>query len=171
MLTCSALVIITGSRIAIVALIVAFFKIKDSLNQKSVGTWIYATIFVFIGIVMSTYLIMQNDAITKRSIGLLSFTNIDLIGMVWDRISIDYEPVGHESVQYSGYDLSWWMRIHKWIYALKIYVLHPQCWLQGVGPGFAMAALDGGFLRILTEYGVIGSYLFWKLFSKYPQDG
>jgi hypothetical protein len=28
-----------------------------------------------------------------------------------------------------------------------------------------MAGLDGGFLRILTEYGIIGSFLFWKLFS------
>jgi hypothetical protein len=63
-----------------------------------------------------------------------------------------------------SYDASWWMRIHKWAYALKLYCLHPECWLQGIGPGFAMAALDGGFLRILTELGIIGCVLYGRLF-------
>ena len=28
-----------------------------------------------------------------------------------------------------------------------------------------MAALDGGFVRILTEYGFIGCFLFWKVLA------
>lgn len=125
----------------------------------------YATLFIIAATFTSIHFIMENKAIINRSVGLLSFTNIDLIGLVWNQISIDYDPIGREAVLYQAYDMSWWMRIHKWIYALKIYYLNPQCWLQGVGPGFAMAALDGGFLRILTEYGMIGCFLFWKFFS------
>lgn len=165
-LICSALVIFTGSRIAIVALIVAFFdRIKTSIDRRSVGTWVLAAFFIAIGTALSTHLILKNKAIIERSFGLLSFANFDLIKLAWDSISIAHDPIGNETVKYESYDLSWWLRIHKWMYALKIYVINPECWLQGVGPGFAMAALDGGFLRILTEYGIIGCYLFWKLFS------
>src|SRR5690606_31552302 len=63
-------------------------------------------------------------------------------------------------------DTSWWMRIHKWLYALKIYLDHPESYFQGIGPGFAMAALDGGVLRIFVEYGIIGFILFFQLFYR-----
>ena len=74
-------------------------------------------------------------------------------------------PVGNEVILAANYDMSWWMRIHKWIYVIKAYVTNPECYLQGLGPGFAWAALDGGLLRIFVEYGIIGSFLFWKFFS------
>jgi len=99
-----------------------------------------------------------------------SFKNIELIATVWDNISLEYDPIGKESVRQGGSDASWWMRIHKWCYALKLYVMHPVCWLQGIGPGFAMAALDGGFLRILTELGIIGLWLYAKLFYGIAQQ-
>ena len=50
-------------------------------------------------------------------------------------------------VKFENYDMSWWMRIQKWCYALKMYVMHPISYLQGVGPGFATPALDGGFVE------------------------
>lgn len=165
-LICSTLVIITGSRIAIVALIVAFlFRIKDDLKKGSAGTWIYGLGFIAIGTVLTVIMIQKTASVTARSAGLLSFKNLELIRIVWDNINLSHDPIGNEAVKFEAYDMSWWMRIHKWIYAFKIYYLHPECWLQGVGPGFAMAALDGGWLRILTEYGLIGFALFGKLFA------
>ena len=162
----SVLIILTGSRIAIISLGVVFlFRVKEELQTRFVSKWIYASIFLIIGIVVSFVVIQETDSITKRSEGLLSFKNLELIHVVWDKINLNFDPIGNETVKYEAYDMSWWMRIHKWCYALKIYYLNPECWLQGVGPGFAMAALDGGFLRILTEYGIIGSFLFWRLFS------
>lgn len=166
-LICSTLVIITGSRIAILALIVAFlFRIKDDLKKGSIGNWLYGIGFVAIGTVLTILVIQQTDSVTTRSAGLLSFKNLELVEMVWDQIDLSHDPIGQESVKFDAYDMSWWMRIHKWVYAFKIYYLHPECWLQGVGPGFAMAALDGGWLRILTEYGLIGFALFGRLFSQ-----
>jgi len=165
-LICSALVIITGSRIAIVSLLVVFmFRIKSDLNRRYIGPWLFAAIFVAAASVMGFFMIKNTEALLERSEGLLSWKNLDLITLVWDKIDLAYDPIGRESVKFGSYDMSWWMRIHKWIYATKIYYLHPECYLQGVGPGFAMAALDGGFVRILTEYGVIGSLIFAKLFS------
>lgn len=165
-LTCSVLVIVTGSRVAIVALLFVFlFRIKDTLKKRSFARWFYAAVFITVGLYMSAELILKSEALIKRSFGLLSFSNLDLVGMVWDRINVAYDPVGNEAVKYGAYDMSWWLRIHKWMYALKIFVQHPECWLQGIGPGFASAALDGGLLRILVEYGLIGCLIFWKFFS------
>lgn len=166
-LICSLLVIMTGSRIAIVATVFAFaFKIKEDINWRSFNSMIVAILFIGMASVAMTHFILNTDSIFQRSAGLLSFKNIELFGIVWDMINIDYDPMGNEVVQNNNlYDMSWWMRIHKWCYALKIYYLHPECYLQGIGPGFAMAGLDGGFLRILTEYGIIGCFLFWKVFA------
>lgn len=167
-LICSALVINTGSRIAIVALFVAFlFRIKNDLTWHSLAPWLYAGVFLTIGAAMAIVMISQTESVSTRSAGLLSWKNLDLIRLVWDHINLNYDPIGHETIAHSSdYDMSWWMRIHKWCYALKIYYLHPECYLQGIGPGFAMAAVDGGFVRILTEYGLIGCFLFWKVFSQ-----
>jgi hypothetical protein len=162
---CSTLVIITGSRIAILALVVAFlFRIKDDFKRGSIGTWLYGFGFVAVGAVLTAIMIQNTDAVTARSAGLFSFKNLQLVEIIWDKIDLSYDPIGNETVKFEAYDMSWWMRAHKWIYAFKIYYLHPECWLQGVGPGFAMAALDGGWLRILTENGLIGLFLFGKLF-------
>lgn len=165
-LICSILVIITGSRIAIFALIITFFcRIRNDFKKASFKTWIYGFAFLIAGTLLIVLMILQTDSVFHRSAELLSFKNLELIGIVWDNIDLSHDPIGQESVKFEAYDMSWWMRIHKWVYAFKIYYLHPECWLQGVGPGFAMAALDGGWLRILTEYGVIGFFLFKKLFS------
>lgn len=165
-LLCSTLVIVTGSRIAILALVITFlFRIKEDLKKGSIGTWLYGLGFVAIGTALAVIMILNTDSVSARSTGLFSFNNLKLVEMVWDKIDLSYNPIGNETVMFEAYDMSWWMRIHKWIYAFKIYYLHPESWLQGVGPGFAMAALDGGWLRLLTEYGVIGLALFVRLFS------
>lgn len=162
----SALVIITGSRIAIFALAYVFlFKLIKMCQRGSIGSLIANGALLASAIAAAAFLIMQTSSVSGRSADLFSMKNIELIGKVWDGINLSYDPIGNESIKYTAYDMSWWMRIHKWCYALKIYWLHPECWLFGVGPGFAMAALDGGWLRILTENGLVGCFLFWKLFS------
>lgn len=165
-LICAILVIFTGSRIAIVALLLPFLvKLKDEISFRKVSSLIIAIPLVAVGVIVMIFLIQNTYSIAARSYGLISTANFDLIIKVWENIALDHDPIGNESVAMGDYDMSWWMRIHKWCYALKIYYLNPECWLQGVGPGFAMGGLDGGFLRILTEYGIIGSYMFYKLFQ------
>jgi hypothetical protein len=164
-LICCTLVIITGSRIAILALIMAFFfRIIDEIRNKSFVAWFYGFVFVALGMLLTITLIQNTDSVFARSEGLFSFKNLKLIEVVWNKIDLTYDPIGNEVVKFDAYDMSWWLRVHKWIYAFKIYWLHPLCWLQGVGPGFAMTALDGGWLRILTENGIIGLILSIKLY-------
>lgn len=163
----SVLIIFTGNRISIAALLLCFFfKWKQDIKERlSPAAIIGAAVFSVLIFVIMGIAIINTHSVFQRSAELFSLKNVTLMEKVWDRINLDYDPVGRESVALEGYDASWWMRIHKWCYALKIYFTHPECWLQGVGPGFAMAALDGGWLRILTEYGIIGCMIFWKFFS------
>lgn len=162
------LVIMTGSRVAIVALVVPFlFKLRDELNLKSASSFIRVGVFLVCAVVAIAFVVTQTESIVERSKGLLSWKNVDLAGDVWDKVNIEIKLDDNPGnvVAYEGQDLSWWIRIHKWIYFFKTYLLHPECYLQGLGPGSAGAALDGGFLRILIEYGGIGCILFWKFFG------
>lgn len=168
------LVVLSGARMAILALFVSFlFRLKDLVEWRRPLTFVLPAITLALGAALLIYALYNASGIVSRSKGLLSFANIDLISTVWDNIVLDYDPIGRESVRQGLHDASWWMRIHKWCYAAKLYAYHPECWLQGVGPGFAMAALDGGYLRILTELGLIGSLLYGRLFylmgKKSPQ--
>lgn len=161
-LVCCTFVIFTGSRIALVGLVVPFLAcIRQDLKWRSPMTLLLVGAAVLAAFSLAMTMIQHTEAIFTRSAGLLSWRNVDLIGMVWEQIDLSYDPIGNEVVRYEDYDLSWWMRIHKWCYALKIYYLHPESYLQGVGPGFAMSALDGGYVRLLTENGIIGFFLFF----------
>lgn len=154
------LVIFTGNRISILALILCFvFRLKEEARTSPLA-------FLFVPILIGgiTYALMQTTAVYERSFALFSFKNIELFSLVWDKIAITEIPLAGEAIS-SEYDMSWWIRIHKWLFITKSYLYHPECYLQGLGPGYAGAALDGGWLRICTEYGVIGAYLFWKFFS------
>lgn len=165
-LICATLVIFTGARIAILALVIAFsFRVVNDLKNSSLSSWLIAFIFTSAAIVVIALAIMHTDSVFVRSAQLLSFRNFELVEKVWYRTDLSQDLIGQEAVRNQNYDTSWWMRIHKWCYALKTYYMHPESYLSGLGPGFAMTALDGGFLRILIENGVIGCFLFWKLFS------
>ncbi len=92
---------------------------------------------------------------------------------MWNNVNINIEPSFNGTVDNGQKDISLWIRLQKWSYVLKVYLTYPITYLQGVGPGFAFAGLDGAYLRILVENGIIGSFLYWKLFksiaTKSPQ--
>jgi hypothetical protein len=159
------LAVLSGARMAIFALFVIFLiRVKDLIQWKKPSSYILPALALSLGVGLMIFALYHASGIITRSKGLLSTANIDLITTVWDNIALDYDPIDKESVRKGLHDTSWWMRIHKWCYAAKLYWLHPECWLQGIGPGFAMAALDGGFLRILTELGIVGCVLYGRLF-------
>lgn len=168
----AVLIVMTGSRVAIVALVIPFlFKLKTEIKLRSINSLLGVPAFLICAIVMIGIMVIQTDSIFERSRGLLSWKNIELAGKVWDKLNIEGKLTDYPEnvVTYNGQDLSWWIRIHKWAYIFKIYCMHPECYLQGLGPGCAWAALDGGFLRILVETGLIGCFLFWKFFASIYQ--
>jgi hypothetical protein len=160
------LTVITGSRIAIFAVAVIFlFCVFRGISWRTPWTIAVSSAIILIGGTLLALVIVENKDMIHRSKGLFSMKNIELAEMVWDSVDVTREPYVGETLTNQGADMSWWMRIRKWCYVLKIYVTHPETYLQGVGPGFAFAGLDGGYLRILVENGIVGVLLFWNFFK------
>jgi len=159
-------IIFTGNRISIVAVFVSFlFRLKKELSSHFVISSLCIAFFIPLVVLVISVIMIHTPGVYNRSFDLFSFKNLELFPLVWDQIDITQHPMASEGTFVEDYDMSWWLRIHKWLFMAKTYFYTPQCYLQGLGPGYAGAALDGGFLRILTEYGLIGVFLFWKFFS------
>ncbi len=163
-------IIMSGSRIAIIAIFVTFlFRMWEELKKNKLVDWVIAGAFLTANAIILSIIIANTNSVFERSSGLFSFKNIEMFFSSWEEIDIFTPIVYVESVEIGDYDASWLLRIHKWMHTLKTYCLHPECYLQGLGPGVAPFALDGGILRILTENGIIGCFLFWKLLSSICQ--
>lgn len=162
-LACTLLTVWTGNRISMMALFLAalwgfyrdFSKYPLMMQWGLLSLW---PLFLAIGWAW----IAATEPVVERSKDLLSWKNFSLIEEVWNH-TID-DPLQPENMPMEELDTSWWLRIHKWVYVLKLYLSQPLCYLQGIGPGVAWSALDGGWLRIWTETGFLGLFLFiWIL--------
>lgn len=161
-----ALVIFTGNRISILTLAVCFlFYIRKEFSFRSAGSLIGLALLIPAVISGIVFMIIHSPEVYERSLDLFSYKNAELFEIVWEKIDLTQAPLGNEVVSSENYDVSWWIRIHKWLFAAKSYLLNPECYLQGLGPGFCGAALDGGLLRVVVECGIVGAILFWKFFS------
>ena len=159
------LIALTGARIAIVATLAIFLSYLFTKKGKNYFRFVATISIILLFIVPITiYFIVNTDALMVRSAGLLSFNNLSLITRVWDNIDLNIDLYDNIHLEKGDYDMSWWMRAHKWCYALKLYVLHPECYLLGIGPGAYSSALDGSLLRILTENGLVGIFCYGMLF-------
>lgn len=71
-----------------------------------------------------------------------------------------------DNISGSG-DLSSMIRFNKWLWAINSYLAQGSFYvIFGIGGGVLGNALDGGLLRILVEYGVVGFTLFILFLSK-----
>lgn len=158
------LIAITGARIALAALAFIFgCRVISEMRTGTAASRFIAIVFLSVGFVVMALGVQHGTKLVERSAGLISWRNVELISKTWERMDITHAQNDQQEVKYEKYDMSWWMRIHKWCYALKMYVVHPITYLQGVGPGFASPALDGGLLRVFVETGVVGTFIFAQL--------
>ncbi len=159
-------IIFTGNRISIMALFVCFFcRFFQTIKLRSIGS--LATLLILVPLLLGGigFVITQSESVYQRSMDLFSFKNLKAFEIVWEHIDITKEPLESQASSTETYDMSWWIRIHKWLFVTKSFIYTPLCYLQGLGPGFNQAALDGGLLRIVTEFGLIGTFLYWQFFS------
>jgi len=163
----SIFIVFTGNRISILALLVCFFfKLKDQFNWRYASSLVGTAFFSLLLIGGTIFVISKTKSVYERSASLISWNNLQLAELLWDKINLSGDALTQETdINAAHYDMSWWIRIHKWVFMTKYFVTHPECYLQGLGPGFSGAALDGGILRILTEYGILGFYIFQQFFK------
>jgi hypothetical protein len=181
---CGLFIIFTGNRISLVALLICFlFRLIEDLKLKSLGSYLSMTLLIPVISLAIVLTAKETSGVYERSAHLFSFKNLELFAHLWDKVDASTYPEEIETganpeeknlLETLGanapsnaetYDMSWFIRIHKWLFMAKSYFEHPENYLQGLGPGYAGAALDGGLLRILTEYGLLGALLFWKFFA------
>lgn len=160
------LIIFTGNRISCAALLLCFaFRLFQEVRARTVGSVFSLVILIPIVSWGIGYTALRTDGLYERSIGLFSWKNLELLSVVWDKIDISQVPSDFSVSEQGSYDMSWVIRLHKWLFMIKSYVTFPQSIIVGLGPGVAGAALDGGLLRIITEYGMVGFVLFSRLFG------
>lgn len=160
------LILLTGSRISLIALGVTFlWKFWNAFKAHPRRLAIPILAFLPVAIVTVIETITNTDSLFYRSAQLFSWDNIEQIAVVWNYI--DPNDMQWEELSMVGtIDKSWWMRLHKWCHAIKLFANHPESWLFGVGPGLTSAGLDGGLLRIFIEHGFVGTYVFYRFFKE-----
>lgn len=155
------IIMMTGSRMSMLAqlsVLIWYMKLSSSMIT------IIKRCLVVIPIMFAVYFFFGESTVATRSDSLMNSDNIDqLLGSYSSvRITESVPSWGDLGVLSRGdeVDASWSMRGIKWIYAIKLYLSHPLYWVIGVGAGSFGNALDGGWLRITTETGILGLLLF-----------
>lgn len=156
-----SLILLTGARMPAIAhlallMITLYFRAK---NKKV----FILSFLVFIKIFIAFFYFIPNS-IADRSENLFSMKNIDEFIKVLNAVPVESNFQGFPDIELvDATDLSWLMRVSKWTYAIKQW-FGQSSFLLGVGPGTWGVALDGGWLRVITETGILGTIAFLALF-------
>ena len=162
-------IFITGSRSALFAhcLLIFVYAYRNSKNR--IHFLVRAAIIP--GVLIAALALIPNST-TERSSDLLSWQNIEAIRSVYDSIPVEKEFTGFTAGGASeeapeGVDASWYMRGFKWMHVVKImFTASWTVWIFGLGPGALGPALDGGWVRLIGETGIVGTLTFISLLRK-----
>ena len=156
------LILLTGARMPAIAHITLLFLFLYQQSHHKVG--LLLKLIIIAPVVLTIILFIPNEVL-ERSKNLSSFDNITQFIDVFKNVEVSPNFLGFPDMQTSEEgDFSWLMRISKWAYVIKMWMETPFSWFVGLGPGIWGVALDGGWLRLLTESGLIGTVLFVGFF-------
>jgi O-Antigen ligase len=156
----SALVVLTGSRMPALAHI---FLISYFLYRQSPNKTYFLRNAAIIGSLLLLVIVLVPNPLTERSESLFSMTNIEQFKDQYSKASVPeekFEGWSEISTADEYTDPSWLTRVARWIIAIKTWTNSPLTWFVGVGPGNWGPALDGGWLRVMSECGLFGLSIF-----------
>jgi hypothetical protein len=156
----SALVVLTGARIPALAhiFLISYFVYLQSPNK----TYFLGSAAFIGGLVLFAILLIPNP-LTERSENLFSMANIEQFQDQYSKASVPdekFEGWSEMSTADEDTDLSWLTRVARWVIAIKTWTNSPLTLFVGVGPGNWGPALDGGWLRVMSEWGLLGLSIF-----------
>jgi hypothetical protein len=162
-------IFMTGSRSALFAhcLLTLVYVYKHSINKTAFAL---RTAAIF-GLLVVVFTAIPNS-IGGRSTDLFSPQNVETFRDAYDAIPIDthftgFVDSGDPGEAPEGVDPSWYMRGFKWAQVVKTMFAEPwTVWILGLGPGSLTPALDGGWLRLISETGVVGTFAFLLLMRR-----
>ncbi|MGD1081462.1 MAG: hypothetical protein ABR881_24325 [Candidatus Sulfotelmatobacter sp.] len=163
-------IFLTGSRSAILAhcLLTLVYLYEQS---KSKSGFVLRTAAIS-GLLVAAFVVIPNP-VSSRSADLFSRQNLETFKDLYDDIPVDRQFTGVSGGGGApedapeGVDVSWYMRGFKWAQVVKTMVAESwTVWIFGLGPGTLGPALDGGWLRLISETGVVGTVAFLSLMRK-----
>jgi len=165
-------VFLTGSRSSVVAhcLLMLVYIYKHS---KSKVNFVLTTTCIA-GVLIAIVAAVPN-AVTSRSADLFTIQNVDMIRDAYNSIPVDrqFSDVSEGGAQEDspeGVDLSWFQRGYKCALVTKTMLAQSwTIWILGVGPGGIGIALDGGWLRLIVETGIVGTMAFLFFLARISQ--
>ncbi|MDD2341525.1 MAG: hypothetical protein PHV54_01365 [Tolumonas sp.] len=151
-------VLITGARMPTLTHIIIFFMFEFYESKNKLLSLIVYSIFLS---VLLFFLLAFDNPVADRSSNLFSMNNIDVFRDFYNSITItdNFVEFPEFPVEQDA-DMSWLMRVSKWAYVIKTWISSLGYIFFGVGVGTWGTALDGGWLRLLTETGLFGLFMF-----------
>lgn len=166
--------ILTGSRIGLIGLLVVAAALVREMGLLRHPLTLAVTVMTASAALLLLLVGGERLDLIYRSQHLFSAENLLMIPEAYQMIDIEemtFLDAASVDLSEGGYDTSWLMRLYKWLFILKYYLHHPESWLLGIGPGVCGSCLDGSYLRILTENGLVGLSLYLYLFLSIGRTG
>lgn len=155
------LILANGSRMSLLAQVAVLCA--SILFSGGVVKSLKAALFAAPAIALVAVL-FAGSGVATRSASLASSENVSLLVDSFNHVKASERAPSWDELgvlsRDDGVDASWSMRGPKWIYSVKMWALSPMNMVVGVGPGTFGNALDGGWLRLLTETGIVGISFF-----------
>lgn len=154
-------VLVSGSRMALLGQlgVICLYPLLTGSLKNAVLQTIFGVSFIF-----AISFFLADSTVAQRSDLLFTANNYYLAQQAFNVQASEAPPSWASLGSVRGgdtfIDASWAMRIFKWGYAIKMWLLSVSNIVFGVGAGVFGNALDGGWLRILSETGVVGFSLF-----------
>lgn len=153
-------ILLSGSRMSFVAQVVLLmvYMFNHANAVSIIRRVLIVTPFVFLMLIY-----FSDSVVAERSEKLFNMDNIISLPDYYRNTElVKGDPDWTTSGMLDGNDVdaSWAIRSIKWMYALKLFLSNPMFILFGVGAGTFGIALDGGWLRLFAECGVVGALLF-----------
>ncbi|CAI1866206.1 Lipid A core - O-antigen ligase and related enzymes [Serratia ficaria] len=162
-------IFLSGSRMSFVAQIM-IMVIYIFNSTSAVG--VIKRVMIIVPFILVALLYLSDSVIAERSENLFNMDNITALPEYYRNTTL---VAGNPDWSTSGVldgndvDASWAIRSIKWMYALKLFMSNPMFIITGVGAGTFGNALDGGWLRLFTECGIIGALFFVSFLNRCKQ--
>lgn len=161
-------ILISQSRISFLAVLVVMiistlYYLKENKRKLMIGAFI-----ILIGILFVALINFTNISFLRRFKELDLSSSLNTFKIAWDNADYNYYKETGE-IKYapealeSSSDLSYVFRISKWTTLLKETFKFP---LIGLGPSIVGEGIDGNFIRIICETGLLG-IMAWLLLEVY----
>ncbi|MBE0515253.1 hypothetical protein [Sulfurimonas sp.] len=150
---------LTGSRVGLLSALVVLMLIHKAKFL------IYGSFLI--PVLIAVLILLPNISVIERSANLFNTGNLQMVSTIYENIDLNNkfsEQYANVDMASELHDVSWLIRTNKWMYIIKNNTSSIQTIMFGFSPGYYGSAVDGSYLRIFGELGIVGLFLYTILF-------